>query len=171
MKRDMYLKIVNLYRSEHNLSRLIYRLLKNEEYNLTYDQVKTRTFKITGDYEKLKELSNSCFKNLKGYYHSDEFKSTLGFSADDIELIDVHTNIFTTYVKFRRGKRIYGQTIINEKTPVYMEYTTAVRLLEILLNDAIQVIIDSGFIESYEVVEKTSLGKEKSRVTKFKCLK
>lgn len=58
IERNTYFKIVELYKKENNLSRLVYRIIKYDNTDLSFEQLCNRAIKIIYDQNEIKEFEN-----------------------------------------------------------------------------------------------------------------
>lgn len=142
MEKNKYFEIVNLYKKEKNLNRLVYRIIKHEDMDLSLEQIVNRISKILHNVN-LPKLVEESFENAKAETNLKAIKmlEKEGYVEIEEKLGDIH-------FKNKNGKSFIARFSVTEeyekvRKEIKEKYYKPVE-------DALKVVMEAKWIEKYE---------------------
>lgn len=168
MERNTYFKIIDLYKKENNLNRLVYRLIKHEDENLSLEQLVNRISKILYNVNLPKLIEEMFEKADKTAL--DKCIKFLEADGATINKIQKGNIYFTD----KNGKSYFTYCSSSEeykkvKEEIRKKYYNPVE-------EALKVVLKAGWIEEYEdtryyISPYSGRRKIKSQVIRFRAKK
>lgn len=159
--------IVELYKKEGNVARLVYRLIKlDNDRPKSFEQIKNTVSKITGDDKRLEKLRTEAVQNVKTYV-ADRIKAeNPGAVIDKLEVGDSFTK-----AEYSVGAKRYVTEVANRKTPAFKPYHDAIGKINEAITEALNTAMRHKYIESYEDKTHYRNDKVKGVTTRYRALK
>lgn len=160
MDKQIFLNIVNLYKKEENITRLVYRLIKYEyEANpkdktkwLSKKQLFNRTIKIIYSKEEIDKEQERVNKSIKDIFNEKiKFLQDKGFI--DIKIVDD----YSYYYKDNTTNALYYGNINKEAKDVNESYFKDIYMS---VNSSIEKLLSINYIKAYEVKNANPTGKK-----------
>lgn len=169
IEKNKYFQIVNLYKTEKNLTRLVYRIIKNDDEELSLEQIANRVNKITGRVKDIRDLKKQEEAEIENDILSLIERLKIEGATD---ITRKNSDIY--YTKNEKNYFTTTHSIIIPIIKKYneLEYKRFYNDIELALKELIKL----GYAESFEdkryyISPYSNKRKIKSIITRYKATK